>query len=73
MAFEATGSRMKAVPNLADYTAYRKTFSWEAAARELDGLPGGGLNIAHEAVERRLLKARELRLPERDISTLEPA
>jgi acetyl-CoA synthetase len=27
-------------------------FTWEAARRELDGLPGGGLNIAHEAVDR---------------------
>ncbi len=28
-------------------------FSWKAARRELDGLPGGrGLNIAHEAVDR---------------------
>jgi acetyl-CoA synthetase len=27
-------------------------FSWEAARATLDGLPGGGLNIAHEAVDR---------------------
>ncbi len=39
-------------PNLVDYAAIRKSFSWEAARRELEGLPGGGLNIAHEAVER---------------------
>ncbi|TCO78156.1 acetyl-CoA synthetase [Plasticicumulans lactativorans] len=40
-------------PNLADYAAARAGFSWEAARRELDGLPGGaGLNIAHEAVDR---------------------
>ena len=25
---------------------------WDEARRSLDGLPGGGLNIAHEAVER---------------------
>jgi acetyl-CoA synthetase len=31
----------------------RTGFRWEAARRELDGLPGGrGLNIAHEAVDR---------------------
>jgi acetyl-CoA synthetase len=41
-----------APPNLQDYDAARRTFSWEAARRELDGLPGGGLNIAHEAVDR---------------------
>jgi acetyl-CoA synthetase len=39
-------------PNLADYEAARRGFSWDAARRELDGLPGGGLNIAHEAVDR---------------------
>jgi acetyl-CoA synthetase len=40
-------------PNLRDYARARATFSWDAARRELDGLPGGrGLNIAHEAVDR---------------------
>ena len=28
-------------PNLRDYDAARRTFSWDAARRELDGLPGG--------------------------------
>ena len=42
-----------AAPNLADYGRAVREFSWEAARRELDGLPGGrGLNIAHEAVDR---------------------
>jgi acetyl-CoA synthetase len=40
-------------PNLVDYEATCAAFTWEAAARELDGLPHGrGLNIAHEAVDR---------------------
>jgi len=40
-------------PNLIDYERARAAFSWEAARRELDGLPGGArLNIAHEAVTR---------------------
>jgi acetyl-CoA synthetase len=40
-------------PNLADYEQARRTFSWEDARRELDGLPGGeGINIAHETVDR---------------------
>ncbi len=40
-------------PNLADYPATRAAFSWDAARRLLDHLPGGrGLNIAHEAVDR---------------------
>jgi acetyl-CoA synthetase len=40
-------------PNLVDYERARAEFSWEAARRELGGLPGGrGLNIAHEAIDR---------------------
>lgn len=40
-------------PNLRDYEQARRTFSWEQARQELDGLPDGrGLNIAFEAVER---------------------
>jgi len=40
-------------PNLLDYDRVCAGFSWDAARRELDGLPGGrGLNIAHEAVDR---------------------
>jgi acetyl-CoA synthetase len=35
-----------------DYEATRAGFSWEEARAQLDGLPGGGLNIAHEAVDR---------------------
>ena len=39
-------------PNLLDYAGFRAAFSWEAARRGLDGLPAGGLNIAHETVDR---------------------
>lgn len=40
-------------PHLLDYEETCACFSWEAARRALDGLPGGqGLNIAHEAVDR---------------------
>ena len=47
------------VPNLLDYERSCREFSWEAARRELDGLPGGrGLNIAHEAVDRHAAGAR---------------
>lgn len=46
----------KVPPNLRDYDAVRRTFSWESARGELDGLPEGrGLNIAHEAVDRHAL------------------
>ena len=39
-------------PNLADYRSVCRAFSWDTARRALSGLPGGGLNIAHEAVDR---------------------
>jgi acetyl-CoA synthetase len=47
-----TPGEQRVAPNLADYAAVRAAFGWEAARRELAGLPGGGLNIAWEAVER---------------------
>src|ERR1019366_10705045 len=40
------------VHNLIDYDAARARFSWESAREALDGLPAGGINIAHEAVDR---------------------
>jgi acetyl-CoA synthetase len=39
-------------PNLTDYAAECAAFSWDTARRMLTGLPGGGLNIAYEAVDR---------------------
>lgn len=45
-------SALKPPPNVVDLDAARASFSWRAAARVLDGLPGGGLNLAHEAVVR---------------------
>jgi len=42
-----------AAPHMRNYDLVRRTYSWEAARHDLDGLPGGrGLNIAHEAVDR---------------------
>ncbi|MEQ8659298.1 MAG: acetate--CoA ligase [Gammaproteobacteria bacterium] len=39
-------------PNLADYAVTVAQFDWDAARAMLDGLPGGGLNIAYEALDR---------------------
>jgi len=39
-------------PHLTDYAAQRAAFSWSAARAEIETLPGGAINIAHEAVER---------------------
>ena len=47
----------RVTPNLIDYDAETASFSWEAAGSDLEGLPGGGLNIAHEAVDRHALGA----------------
>jgi len=41
-------------PNLEDYSAICRDFSWDQARAALRGLPGGGLNIAFEAVDRHL-------------------
>jgi acetyl-CoA synthetase len=44
--------------NLSDYDECAKTFSWTQARGLLDGLPGGGLNIAHEAIDRHVKAGR---------------
>ena len=38
--------------NLSDYETAVRSFSWPQARAMLEGLPNGGLNIAHEAVDR---------------------
>jgi acetyl-CoA synthetase len=39
-------------PNLPDWAKSRQGFDWLQVENELDGLPGGALNIAHEAIDR---------------------
>ncbi|WP_419252660.1 acetate--CoA ligase [Caulobacter sp. ErkDOM-YI] len=48
----------RAGANLKDYDAETAAFTWEAARAELAGLPGGGLNIAHEALDRHVRAGR---------------
>lgn len=43
---------MRDAANLTDYDEIRRQFTWKWAEQHLDRLPGGGLNIAHEAVDR---------------------
>ena len=38
-------------PRLADYGRARSDFTWAQARTELAGLPDGGINMAHEAVD----------------------
>ncbi|WP_443190265.1 acetate--CoA ligase [Pseudomonas indica] len=46
---------MRVEPNWSACPETQAAFSWQAAARELAGLPGGGMNLAHEAVDRHAL------------------
>ena len=41
--------------NLQGYEEHAKRFAWSQARALLDGLPDGGINIAHEAVDRHVL------------------
>jgi acetyl-CoA synthetase len=47
-----TAASWPASPNLVNYAEACAAFSWAESRTALDGLPGGGLNIAHEAVDR---------------------
>ena len=48
--------------NLSDYETAVRSFSWPQARAMLEGLPDGGLNIAHEAVDRHLRAGRGNRI-----------
>ncbi|MDE2201519.1 MAG: acetate--CoA ligase [Burkholderiaceae bacterium] len=47
-----TAADLRVRPNLADYEAECRRFSWEAVRRELTGEPPGVVNIAWHAVDR---------------------
>ena len=49
-------------PNLLDLEVERTPDFWVRARGLLDGLPAGGLNIAHEAVDRHAIGERSGRL-----------
>jgi len=55
---EKSPADFRVAPNLADYATLRASFDWDAARRSMAGLPGGGLNIAHEAVSRHVADGR---------------
>jgi len=52
----------RSAANLKDYDAEVARFSWDAARAELAGFPDGGLNIAHEALDRHVLSGRGAQL-----------
>jgi len=45
-------------PNMVDYAEERRRFDWQHARSLLAGLPGGGLNIAFEALDRHIAAGR---------------
>ena len=47
-----TSQDLRLPPNWADYAQTRQAFRWDQVRSELHGLPGGGLNMAYEAVDR---------------------
>ena len=46
--------KLAVMPNLSDYEQARHELTWQEIRSHLDGLPGGGLNIAHECLDRHL-------------------
>ncbi|WP_455229739.1 acetate--CoA ligase [Geopseudomonas aromaticivorans] len=72
---DKTPAELRVTPNWPDTPAARAAFSWDAEAKGLSGLPGGGLNLAFEVVDRHAAGAlREhvaLRLLQRDGSRRE--
>ena len=44
--------------NLKDYDSFVADFSWDRARVLLDGMPGGALNIAYEAIDRHVIAGR---------------
>ncbi|HCY17018.1 MAG: acetate--CoA ligase [Curvibacter sp. GWA2_64_110] len=68
-----TAHDLRVPPHLADYAAECRTFSWDAARQALQGLPGGGLNIAFEAVDRHAAGALREHIALRFVSRSGPA
>ena len=60
-------------PNLADYAHVVREFRWEQARAELAGLPGGAVNIAHEALFRHADGPRAEQVAIRFLSQSAPA
>jgi acetyl-CoA synthetase len=53
---------LRTLPNLVDYGALCSSFTWQDARKAFAGLPGGGLNMAHEAVSRHVEQGRGQRV-----------
>ncbi|MDP2370233.1 acetate--CoA ligase [Rhodoferax sp.] len=60
-------------PNWTRYEQERQSFTWEAARQALQGLPGGGLNMGFEAVDRHAATPRADKTALRFVSRNAPA
>ncbi|MDP9180288.1 MAG: acetate--CoA ligase [Chloroflexota bacterium] len=49
-------------PNLRDYDAARREITWDNVRKEIDGLPSGALNMAHECLDRHLKTERRTKV-----------
>ena len=63
-----TPSDLRVPANLADYDNARATFSWQSVKDAMLGLPGGGVNLAYEAIERHVVGGRSHRVAFRFLS-----
>ena len=68
-----TGHTGGVSPHWIDYEVERQRFSWDDARKALSGLPGGGLNIAFEAVDRHLTTRVKDRVALRFVARNQPA
>ncbi len=68
-----TASDLRLPPNWNNYEGERSVDVWDVARRALQGLPGGGLNIGFEAVDRHAASALRDRTALRFISRSSPA
>ncbi len=59
---EKSSRDLRLPPNLADYETARESFKWEEIEKDLDWLPNGGLNIAHECIDRHCEKGKAEKL-----------
>jgi acetyl-CoA synthetase len=68
-----TAHDLRVSPYFADYDAECSAFSWDAARAALAGLPGGGLNMGWEAVDRHATGPLRDRVALRFVSRNAPA
>jgi acetyl-CoA synthetase len=50
--------QMAVRPNIGEYEDARRSITWDAVRKEIDGLPSGGLNKAYECLDRHLKTER---------------